>query len=124
MNLLDSSAWLEYFANTRLASTFDEPIQDVQNLIVPAIAIFEVHKRAWIRRSLEHANDCVAVMLKGHLISLNLELALHASAASRHYNLPMADSLVFATAEAYDAILWTCDSDFKDLPNVRYFDKR
>ncbi len=124
MNVVDSSAWLEYFANTTLASTFAEPIKDLANLIVPSITIVEVHKKAWARHGLKHANECTELMLTGRLVSLDLPVALDASAVVRQYELPMADSIVYATARLNDATTWTCDFDFKDLPNVRYFDKR
>ncbi len=124
MNVLDSSAWLEYFADTWLAPTFAEPISDLANLIIPTITVFEVHKRASNQRGDEYAEQCVAVMLRGAVLPMTLQVALEASALLRKFDLPMADSVVYATARLSDATTWTCDSDFKDLPNVRYFDKR
>ena len=37
--------------------------------------------------------------------------------------LPLADSIMLATAEQYDATLWTQDSDFKGVEGVQYIEK-
>ncbi|HET6591452.1 MAG TPA: PIN domain-containing protein [Xanthomonadales bacterium] len=37
------------------------------------------------------------------------------------YRLPLADSIIYATARRYDATLWTQDADFRELPGVRFY---
>ena len=39
------------------------------------------------------------------------------------YPLPLADSLIYATAKRHEATLWTQDEHYKNLPNVRFFPK-
>jgi toxin FitB len=124
MNVVDSSAWLEFFANNPLASVFEEPIRDLQHLVVPTITVLAVHKKATKQRGADYASECIAQMMGGAIIPLSLQLALNSSDVGRQYDLPLADSVVYATALAVNGLTWTCDSDFKDLPNVRYFDKR
>ncbi|NJD67413.1 MAG: VapC toxin family PIN domain ribonuclease [Candidatus Methylomirabilota bacterium] len=120
MNVVDSSAWLEYFANGPNASVFAKPIEDAQWLVVPTLAIVEVLKRVLQQRTEGDALQVVAVMRQGIVIDLDTSIALRAAKLSVDHRLPMADSVILATARAYDATLWTQDADFKDLPGVQY----
>jgi predicted nucleic acid-binding protein len=117
LNVVDSSAWLEYLADTERAVLFAGAIEDVENLLVPVIALYEVFKKVLRERGESEALEVASVMQSGRLIGLDGTLALE---ASRH-PLPMADSLIYATARHHQATLWTQDEHFKDLPDVRYF---
>ena len=118
-NVVDSSAWLEYFADTRRAKHFESPLEDTENLVVPVITIYEVFKKI-LREKGEHiALQIVVQMQAGTVVDLDLSLALEAGLQ----RLPLADSLIYATAQRYDATLWTQDEHFKGLPGVRYFSK-
>jgi toxin FitB len=120
MNVIDSSGWLEYFANGSNADFFAPAIEDTNNLIVPAISIFEVFKRVLQQRGEDEAIQAVALMQHGQIIELDVSLALQAAKVSLDYKLPLADSMIFATALIYKATLWTQDADFDGLPNVQY----
>lgn len=120
MNVVDSSGWLEYFANGLNADFFTPAIEDTNNLIVPVISIFEVFKRILQQRSEDEAIQVVALMQQGQVIDLNISIALQAAKVSIDYKLPLADSMIFATAIAYEAVLWTQDIDFAGLPNIQY----
>ncbi len=124
MNVIDSSAWLAYFAEEPTAENFHIPLQDTESLIVPVITIYEVFKVV-LRESNEHfALQAIAAMQKGNVVELTTSLAIAASKYSLEYQLPMADSIIFATAKQYDATIWTQDIDFKDIPGVEYFSKK
>ena len=120
MNVVDSSAWLEYFANGPNASFFTSPIEDIERLIVPSVAIYEVFKRVLQQRDEGQALQAVATMQQGMVVNLDERIALNAARVSLDLKMPMADSIVLATARAHGAIVWTQDEDFKDLPNVQY----
>jgi predicted nucleic acid-binding protein len=120
MNVVDSSAWLEYFANGPNASFFAPPIQQIDRLIVPSLSLFEVFKRVLQQRDDNDALQAVAIMQQGTVVDLDSSVALSAARLSVESKLPMADSVVLATARKYDATLWTQDADFKGLDNVRY----
>jgi predicted nucleic acid-binding protein len=120
MNVVDSSAWLEYFANGPNASFFAPPIQDLERLVVPSVTIYEVFKRVLQQREEGQALQAVATMQQGTVVSLDERLALNAARISVDLKIPMADSVVLATARAHSATVWTQDEDFKDLPNVQY----
>ncbi|MEW6776597.1 MAG: type II toxin-antitoxin system VapC family toxin [Bdellovibrionota bacterium] len=120
MNVVDSSAWLEYFAGTPNAAFFTPAIQDTGALLVPTVCLYEVFKTILRQRGKKEALEKVAAMRQGKLIDLTAPLALQAVSASIKYNLPMADSIVFATAQVQGASLWTQDADFKGLPGVKY----
>lgn len=120
MNVVDSSAWLEYFANGPNASFFAGPIEETDELVVPSLTIYEVFKRVLQQRDEGDALRTVAVMQQGSVVDLDVRLALSAARVSLDMRLPMADSVVLATARLRDATLWTQDADFEGLPGVRY----
>jgi predicted nucleic acid-binding protein len=123
MNIVDSSGWLEYFTGGPNADTFSKPLKDSSSLIVPTISIYKVFK-VILRESKENeALQAVAAMEKGKVVKLDTSIALNASKISLQYGLPMADSIILSTAKSYNCIVWTQDSDFKDIPNVKFFPK-
>jgi predicted nucleic acid-binding protein len=124
MNVVDSSGWLEYFANGPNADFFAPAIEDTSNLIVPSMSIFEVFKRVMQQRGESDALQAVALMQQGRVVDLDISIALHAAKVSIDYKLPMADSVILATAIANKATLWTQDADFDGLPDVQYKAKR
>ena len=120
MNVVDSSAWLEYLANGPNASFFAKAIEDTQQLIVPTLSLFEVFKRVLEQRGEGDALQAVAGMRQGMVVDLDGAIALRAAKLSVEHRLPMADSIMLATARSYDATLWTQDADFKNLLGVQY----
>jgi predicted nucleic acid-binding protein len=120
MNVVDSSAWLEYFANGPNASFFAEAIEDPGRLVVPTLSLYEVFKRVLQQTDESKALQVIAAMQQGKVVDLNSTLALSAAKISVKHRLPMADSVILATARAHNATLWTQDEDFKGLDDVRY----
>lgn len=123
MNVVDSSGWLEYFTDGPNAGAFSRPIQATGTLIVPSISLFEVFKRVMTQRGEDVALEAAAMMRQGRVVPLDDALALEAARLSVEQRLPMADSIILATARAHRATLWTQDADFKDLQDVRYLVK-
>jgi predicted nucleic acid-binding protein len=124
MNVVDSSGWLEYFADAPNAAFFSKPIQNTDRLIVPSLCIFEVFKRI-IQQAGEHeALLAIAAMKQGQVVDLTTALAMAAAKVSVTESLPLADSVILATARACQAVLWTQDADFKGKENVRYVAKK
>jgi toxin FitB len=124
MNIVDSSGWLAYFADEPNAKHFLTPLSDSASLVVPTVTIYEVFKVILRESSENEALQAVVAMQKGTIADLNPPLAMAASRLSLEHNLPMADSIILATAQEFKAILWTQDSDFKNMRNVRYFPKK
>jgi predicted nucleic acid-binding protein len=122
-HVVDSSAWLEYFADGPGAEHFAPIIEKPETLLVPTITLFEVFKRIVVQRDENDAIACVAVMQQGEVIAIDAALALQAAKLSVKHQLPMADSLIYATAQRASASLWTQDADFERLQGVRYFPK-
>jgi len=120
MNVVDSSAWLEYFADGPNAEEFATVVRDHENLVVPTIAIFEVFKRVRVQRDAEAALRAVSQMKRGRIVELGADLAIAAAELSAESRLPLADSVILATARAADATLWTQDSHFAGLEGVEY----
>ena len=120
MNVVDSSAWLEYFADGPNAGEFAEAIADIEQLVVPGITLFEVFKRVRVQRDPAAALYAVAQMMRGRVVDLDAELAVAAAAVSAETGLAMANSMVLATARDADATLWTQDSDFEGMDGVEY----
>jgi len=120
MNVVDSSGWLEYFANGPNADFFASSVEDTSNLIVPSITIFEVFKRVLQQKNESDALRAVALMQQGSVVDLDVSIALQAARVSVDHDLPLADSIILATALANNAVLWTQDADFDGLPGVQY----
>jgi toxin FitB len=124
MNVVDSSAWLEYFADGPNATFFAQPIEQGADLIVPSISLYEVFKHVLQQRTESEALQAVAVMLRGQVVDLDADLALGAARISAVLRLPMADSIILATARACGATLYTQDEHFDGVADVQYISKR
>jgi predicted nucleic acid-binding protein len=123
MNLVDSCGWLEYFANGKNADFFAPAIETPEQLIVPTLCLFEVFKRIMQQRNEIDALRAVGLMRQAKNIDLNDNLALSAARLSFDTKLALADSIIFATAQHYNATLWTQDVHFDGKPNVRFIQK-
>ena len=121
MNLVDSSGWLEYFADGPNASRFAEAIEDVDSLLVSTINVYEVFKKVLVQRGEDAALQAVALLQQGTVIELSSSIALNAAKFSHDQGIPMADSIIYITARHHHATIWTQDADFEGLDNVRYF---
>ena len=119
MNVVDSSGWLEYFADTPRAKLFAPAIDAPVKLVVPVISIYEVFKRVLRDLGEDKALQIVSVMMNGKVVEIDTPLVLEAA----HLKMPLADSIIYATTLRHEATLWTQDEDFKGLPSVRYFAK-
>jgi predicted nucleic acid-binding protein len=124
MNVVDSSGWLEYFGDDTNAPFFAPAIEAGEDLLVPTISILEVFKRVTQQRGHDDALQAVAAMQQGTVVDLDAPLALLAARLGLEHNLPLADSVILATARRFGATLWTQDSDFEGLQEVRYTAKR
>ena len=124
MNVVDSSGWLEFFADGVNAEQFAQPLSDLEKLIVPSISVFEVFRVVCRQRGEEQALQAAALMQHGKIVELSSSLALYAAKLSIELKLPMADSIILATARLHEATLWTQDNDFEGIDGVRYFPKR
>lgn len=121
MNLIDSSGWLEYFANGKNVDFFAPGIENTSTLIVSTINIYEVFKKVLAQRGEDSALKAVAVMTKAQVVDVSISLM--ASKYSYELKLPMADSLILATAKTRNALLWTQDIDFSNIQGVKYIKK-
>jgi predicted nucleic acid-binding protein len=124
MNVVDSSGWLEYFADGKNASSFAAPLRDLDSLAVPAVTIYEVFKVLLREAGEEAALQAASVMQRGQVVDLTPQRAISAASLSLQHTLPMADSIILAAAREHEATLWTQDEDFKGLDNVKYFPKK
>lgn len=123
MNVMDSSGWLEYFADGSNVEFFAPAIENLEKLLVPTISLYEVFKRVLQQRGEDKALEAVAIMMQGQVIELDAAIAISAAKISDEIKIPMADSIMLATARNYDAVLWTQDVDFASLPDVKYVAK-
>jgi predicted nucleic acid-binding protein len=124
VNVVDSSGWLEYFADGPNAGFFTDAIESVDELVVPTVSVYEVFKRVLQQRDEGTALQAVAAMRQGDIVDLTEPIALVAGRTSVELSLPMADSIILATARAFDATLWTQDADFEGMDGVRFVRKR
>ena len=124
MNLVDSCGWLEYLADGPNAGFFAPAVEDVDDLLVPTLCILEVFKRVLQQRGEDAALQAVALMQQGLVIDLDSGTAVTAAKISHETKLPMADAVIVAAARVHNAVIWTQDSDLKDVEGVKYVKKR
>ena len=120
MNVVDSSGWLEYFADTASADYFAEAIEDIDSLIVPVLTIYEVYKRLYAQRGRDIALEATAYMQSGKVVDLDAGLAIEAAEFSSDNKVPMADSIIYILSRFYGATLWTQDVDLEPFEGVQY----
>jgi len=123
MNVVDSSGWLEYFGGGENAEAFARVIKKTADLVIPTISMYEVFKRIASQRDEEEALKAIGLMSLGSVVDLTQEIALNAAVLSMEHKLPMADSIILATARAEKATLWTQDEHFDGLEGVKYIKK-
>lgn len=123
MNVVDSSGWLEYFADSENAAIFAPVIGDSDHLMAPAICIYEVFKRILTQSRLSTVQTHIGDMYIGHIVDIDGSLARSAAQLSAQEKLPTADSLILAVVRAHNAVLWTQDEHFKGLAGVQYIEK-
>jgi toxin FitB len=124
VNVVDSSGWLEYLADGTNADFFAKSIIATADLVVPTLSLYEVFKRVLQQRGENDALQAVALMQQETIVELSASLALSAARISLNERIPMAESIILATARAHGATLWSQDSDFENIAEVRYIAKR
>jgi predicted nucleic acid-binding protein len=124
VNLVDSSGWLEYLSDGPNAGFFEKPLSAPDKLIVPTLCLFEVFKVVLRERGENDAIQAAALMQQGRISDLSALIALTAARLSLDRKIPMADSIIAATASFFGATVWTQDDDFKDLMGVKYIPKK
>ncbi len=121
MNVVDTSAWLEYFSGGKNAKEFLAPIQAAGELVVPLITIYEISKVILRESDEDHLLQALAAIEKGQIVELNSSISIAAAKISLKYKLPMADSIIYATAKSFKATVWTQNIELDGLANVNYF---
>ncbi|HMS34633.1 MAG TPA: type II toxin-antitoxin system VapC family toxin [Ignavibacteria bacterium] len=123
MNLVDSSGWLEYFADGKNAKYFAPAVEESSKLIVSTVNLYEVYKKVMSERNENSAKEAVGMMMQGIIIEVDSSIAIRAARLSCELKIPMSDSLIYVTAQLNNAIVWTQDYDFKDLDGVKFIKK-
>ena len=123
MNIIDTSCWIEYLMNTPIGISVAPSIENSAELMVPTITLYEVYKKLAMEKDDSYAMKIISYMKSGTVVALDSDLSILAAQISQKYKLPMADSIIFATAAKYSAILWTADKHFQNIPGVQYFSK-
>jgi predicted nucleic acid-binding protein len=124
LNLVDSSCWLEYFAGSEVGDAVASAVENLQDLIVPSITIFEVFKKILLEVDEDRALLAAAHMKQGRVVDLDADLSIYAAKVGREFQLALADSIIYATALKYGCVVWSQDKHFQELPHVKYFPKR
>jgi predicted nucleic acid-binding protein len=121
--VVDSSGWIEVFTDGPKADRFLAVLEQDDLLVVPAISLLEVFKWVLREHSEAQAIQAVAVMQRGKVVDLDSQLAIAAAQLSHTLRLPMADSIILATARSQQARLYTMDADFQGLSDVELIKK-
>ena len=121
MNVVDSSGWIEYLMDSDRADLFASAIEVRDRLLVPTIALFEVHRVLSRSLSAKIVTRCLDVMRLGRVLDLTDRRAIAAAEVSRKHKLAMADAAMYRMAHEFGATFWTQDVDYKGLPGVKLF---
>ncbi len=124
MNIVDSTGWLEYFADGRNADFFAAAVEDVERLLVPSICVLEVCGRVLEQAGENEALQAIALMRQGRLVDLDTSLAVNAARLGEELGLSLLDSVVLATARLHGATVWTQGADLGRLDGVRFISQR
>jgi len=120
MKVVDSSGWMEYFADGENADFFKSAIEDPARLIVPTVVIYEVFKKLYQEKGEEHAFMALGWMSEARTVELDTSLAIEAAQQSAELQLPMADAIILVTARRFRASLLTQDKHFKNVAGVLF----
>jgi len=123
MNVVDSSCWLEYFAGSAVGDAVGPVLEDLENLVVPSITIYEVFKKLLTETDEDRALLAVAHMKQGKIVELDSDLSIYSAKIGKDFKLAMADSIIYATTLKFSCKLWTQDKHFAGLTGVQYFEK-
>jgi predicted nucleic acid-binding protein len=123
MNVVDSSGWIEYLMDSDRADLFASAIEVREQLLVPTIALFEVHRVLSRSLNAKIVTRCLDVMRLGRVLDLTDRRAIAAAEVSRKHKLAMADAAMYSMAHEFGATFWTQDVDYKGLPGVKLFPK-
>ena len=123
MNLVDSSGWLEYFADGKNAKHFAPAIENTKKLIVSTINLYEVYKKILLERNEDNAIEAIGLMQQSRIIDVTISISIQAARTSYEFKIPMADSLIYTTGRQNGAVIWTQDYDFEKLEGVRFIKK-
>lgn len=123
MIIVDSCGWLEWFTDGALADSYKQYLADPDNILVPAIVLYEVYKVLKRGAGEEKALLAAGYMRSSRLIPLDDTLALAAADIALQKNLAMADAIIVAVSKAHNCRIVSSDADLKDLDNVDYIQK-
>jgi toxin FitB len=118
--LVDSCGWLEYVAGGANASFFEAPLLDTQNLIVPALCLYEVGKRMLMTHGEVAALEVLEMIQKGRVVQLDAKGLFAAAKTSASHSLAMADAIIWQTAQLQGAQLYTQDAGLAHMTGVVY----
>ena len=121
MHIVDTSGWLEYFADSPQARHFAAAVEDTEHLLVPAVIVYEVFKKVALAFDENRALQAIGQLKQGRVVNVDEAIAIYAGKLSLEKKLPMADALIYATAVMHDATVYTQDAHFEGLAQVRYF---
>ncbi len=123
MRVVDSSLWIEYFADGPLADHAEKCINPLETCIIPAMVTYELVK--WGRRNFnaEKSAAVLSVLTDCLAVPMDQNIAVEAAEFSTEHKLHATDAIIYATAHLHDATLYTCDAHFKGLPGVEYYGK-
>ena len=123
MNVIDSSGWIEYLLDSPRADLFAPAIEQRDSLVVPVIALYEVHKILSRKLPVEKVEVALDVMRLGRVVDLTDRRAIAAANVAVEHRLAMADAVMYSVALEFKATFWTQDVDYQGLPSVNYFAK-
>ena len=124
MIIVDSCGWLEWFTDGKLADKYKEYLAAPDNLLMPAIILYEVYKVLKREAGEEKALLAAGYMQNSPVVPLDDTIALAAADIALQEKLAMADAIIVAISRAHNCRIITSDADLKNQVNVEYIPKK
>ena len=120
--LYDTRFFVEYFYSDddELLRKFKEELRSVKERLVSSLTVHEIHRINWLREGKEVAalrSNTIRRDFK--IIEVNYEIAVKSAGLRTRHQIPMADSVIAATAQIHDCSVFSDDNHFKEIPDLK-----
>jgi len=113
----DSSAWIEYFAGSKIGQKIKGLVDSMEIIYTPSIGLMEI-KNKYQRENKKWKSRIDYICDRSLIIDADTEIALNAADLKNKYGLYSIDAIIYSSAQKMNSKLITKDSHFKDLKDV------
>lgn len=120
--LYDTRFFVEYFYSDdeEFLRKLKEELRLVKERLVSSLTIHEIHRINWLRQGKEVAALRSSTVRRDfRIVEVNYEIALKSAELRTRHQIPMADSVIAATAMIRECSVFSDDTHFKEIPDLK-----